>query len=88
LRVRARHAILGACSSGSQRERARSLVAASEEARGLGHSEINSTDLLLALTRDDKTAPLLASLGVDEPAVREAIGRGAASDEPPAASAS
>jgi ATP-dependent Clp protease ATP-binding subunit ClpC len=57
---------------------------ASDERR----SEINSTDLLLALTRDKKTAPLLASFGVDEPAVREAIRRRAASDEPPAASAS
>lgn len=63
------------------------LNAAMDVASDERRSEINSTDLLLALTRDKQTAPLLASLGVDEPALREAIRRGAASDEPPAAPA-
>ncbi|MEA2198251.1 MAG: ATP-dependent Clp protease ATP-binding subunit ClpC [Solirubrobacteraceae bacterium] len=66
----------------------RLLMFAAARALDDGRDRITENDLLLALTRDEKTGPLLASLGVDEAAVRDAIGRGAASDEPPAASAS
>ncbi|MGI8506259.1 MAG: Clp protease N-terminal domain-containing protein [Solirubrobacteraceae bacterium] len=40
-----------------------------------GHSEIDTRDVLLALTRDETTSSLLADLGVDERAIREAIER-------------
>jgi ATP-dependent Clp protease ATP-binding subunit ClpC len=46
-------------------------------------TEIEVRDLLLALTRDELTAPLLAELGVDEGAMRDAIERHAAGEEPP-----
>jgi ATP-dependent Clp protease ATP-binding subunit ClpC len=46
-------------------------------------TQIELRDLLLALTRDEQTAPLLAELGVDEIAMRNVIDRHAASEEPP-----
>ena len=46
-------------------------------------TEIELRDLLLALTQDESTAPLLAELGVDESAMRNAIARHAAGEEPP-----
>jgi ATP-dependent Clp protease ATP-binding subunit ClpC len=50
-------------------------------------SEIEVTDVLLALTRDEPTARLLAELGVGEAALREAIMRDRAAGEPPEAAA-
>ena len=46
-----------------------------------GRDRITESDVLLALTRDEKTGP---GLGVDEAAVREAIERAATSEQPPA----
>jgi ATP-dependent Clp protease ATP-binding subunit ClpC len=40
-----------------------------------GRSEIESRDVLLALTRDEKIAPVLADLGVDEATVLQALAR-------------
>jgi ATP-dependent Clp protease ATP-binding subunit ClpC len=52
-----------------------------------GRSEIESRDVLLALTRDEKIAPVLADLGVDEAAVLEALARRRPTRRPPPASA-
>jgi hypothetical protein len=52
-----------------------------------GRSEINAGDVLLALTRDQMTAPLLANRGVDEAWVRDAIKRAGAPEKPPEAAA-
>ena len=49
-----------------------------------GRSEIDSRDVLLALTRDEKIAPVLADLGVDEAAVLEALSRRREPQPPPA----
>ncbi|MGB0096328.1 MAG: Clp protease N-terminal domain-containing protein [Solirubrobacteraceae bacterium] len=65
----------------------RLLMAASARALDDGRSEFNVTDLLLALTGNDETAALLADLGVDEQAMREAIERHRAPTEPPEPSA-
>jgi hypothetical protein len=51
-------------------------------------TDIEPGDVLLALARDEKTGALLAGLGVDEQALREAIERARASEEPPAAAES
>jgi ATP-dependent Clp protease ATP-binding subunit ClpC len=53
----------------------RLLVLAAGRALDDGRSEIESRDVLLALTRDEKIAPVLADLGVDEAAVLEALAR-------------
>jgi ATP-dependent Clp protease ATP-binding subunit ClpC len=52
-----------------------------------GRSEIDSRDVLLALTRDEKIAPVLADLGVDEAAVLEALARRRLPPRPPPPSA-
>jgi ATP-dependent Clp protease ATP-binding subunit ClpC len=64
------------------------LMFAAARALDDGRDRINESDVLLALTRDEKIGPLLAGLGVGEAAVRQALGRAAASEEPPAASGS
>jgi ATP-dependent Clp protease ATP-binding subunit ClpC len=61
----------------------RLLMVAAARALDDGRSEIDASDILLALTRDEKTGPLLAGLGVDEAGVREAIEHTGASEEPP-----
>ena len=53
----------------------RLLVLAAGRALDDGRSEIDSRDVLLALTRDEKIAPVLADLGVDEAAVLDALAR-------------
>jgi ATP-dependent Clp protease ATP-binding subunit ClpC len=63
------------------------LMIAAARALDDGRSEIDSSDVLLALTRDEQTGPLLARLGVDEAAIRHATDRPGASEEPPEASA-
>jgi ATP-dependent Clp protease ATP-binding subunit ClpC len=65
----------------------RLLMVAAARALDDGRSEIDASDVLLALIRDDETRPLLAGLGVDEAAVREAIVRARAAEEPPEAAA-
>ena len=54
----------------------RLLILAAGRALDDGRSEIESRDVLLALTRDEKIAPVLAELGVDEAAVLQALARG------------
>jgi ATP-dependent Clp protease ATP-binding subunit ClpC len=53
----------------------RLLMLAAARALDDGRSLIEPTDLLLALTRDEQTRPLLAELGVDEAAVTNALRR-------------
>lgn len=65
------------------------VIVAQERAHELqddGRSEIDASDGLLALIRNEQTGPLLLGLGVDEAAVRNAIERAGRSEEPPAAS--
>ena len=61
----------------------RLLVVAAGRALDDGRSEIESRDVLLALTRDEKIAPVLADLGVDEAAVLEALARRRGPQAPP-----
>ena len=65
----------------------RLLVVAAGRALDDGRSEIESRDVLLALTRDETIAPVLADLGVDEAAVLEALARRRGPQAPPPASA-
>ncbi len=51
------------------------LVVAARRALDDGRSEIEARDVLLALTRDETIAPVLADLGVDEAGVLEALAR-------------
>jgi len=53
----------------------RLLMTAGAQALDEGRSEIDASDVLLALTRDESISPLLADLGVDEAAIRKAIQR-------------
>jgi len=62
----------------------RRLVVAAARARDEGRSEIESRDVLLALTGDEKIAPVLAELGVDEEAVLAALARRRRPKPPPA----
>lgn len=52
----------------------RLLMFASARALEDGRTQIEPPDVLLALTRDEEVGPLLADLGVDEAAVRRALG--------------
>ncbi len=65
----------------------RLLIVAAGRALDDGRSEIEARDVLLALTRDEKIAPLLAELGVDEAAVLSALERRRPPHAPPQASA-
>jgi ATP-dependent Clp protease ATP-binding subunit ClpC len=65
----------------------RLLMLAAARALDDGRSLIEPTDVLIALTRDEQTGPLLAELGVDEAAVRAALGRRRPPNPPPQASA-
>jgi ATP-dependent Clp protease ATP-binding subunit ClpC len=56
----------------------RLLRSGAARARDDGRSEIDVADLLVALTRDEATSQLLASLGVDVTAVRDTLEREAA----------
>jgi ATP-dependent Clp protease ATP-binding subunit ClpC len=58
----------------------RLLMSATARALHGGRSEVDVADLLLALTGDEATSRLLASLGVDVTAVRDALERTAPSD--------
>jgi hypothetical protein len=51
----------------------RLIMTAAARALDDGRIEISVGDLLLALSRDRDTGPLLAELGADERAIREAI---------------
>jgi ATP-dependent Clp protease ATP-binding subunit ClpC len=61
----------------------RLLVRAAGRALDDGRSEIESRDVLLALTRDEKIAPVLADLGIDEAAVLDALARRRGAEAPP-----
>jgi ATP-dependent Clp protease ATP-binding subunit ClpC len=61
----------------------RLLTVAAGRALDDGRSEIESRDVLLALTRDEKIAPLLAELGVDEATIIEARARRRGNRPPP-----
>ena len=63
----------------------RLLTVAAGRALDDGRSEIEARDVLLALTRDEKIAPLLAELGVDEAAILEALARRRGNRPPPEA---
>jgi ATP-dependent Clp protease ATP-binding subunit ClpC len=65
----------------------RLLILAAGRALDDGRSEIESRDVLLALTRDEKIAPVLAELGVDEAAVLQALAHRRPPQSPPQASA-
>jgi len=65
----------------------RLLMLAGARALADGRSLIEPTDVLLAMTRDEDTAPLLAELGVDEAAVANALRRRRPPNGPPRASA-
>jgi ATP-dependent Clp protease ATP-binding subunit ClpC len=65
----------------------RLLMLAGARALDDGRSLIEPTDVLLALTRDPDTGPLLAELGVDEARVAEAPRRRRPPEAPPDASA-
>lgn len=72
--------------------RAHKTAATSADGRGRPparheRTEITAEDLLLALTHDDTIAPLLADLGVDKAAVRDAIKRRRTPEAPPDPSA-
>ncbi len=51
----------------------RLIMTAAARALDDGRIEISAGDLLLALSRDGDTGPLLAELGADETAIRDAI---------------
>jgi ATP-dependent Clp protease ATP-binding subunit ClpC len=65
----------------------RLLMVAAGRALDDGRSEIESRDVLLALTRDEKIRPVLADLGVDEAKVLKALERRRPPEAPPQASA-
>jgi hypothetical protein len=54
----------------------RLMMSAAARALDDGRTEIGVEDLLLALSRDRDTGPLLAELGADERALRDAVGEG------------
>jgi ATP-dependent Clp protease ATP-binding subunit ClpC len=64
----------------------RLLMLAASRALADGRSLIEPTDVLLAMTRDEDTGPLLAELGVDEAAVANALRRRGPPNGPPRAS--
>ena len=61
----------------------RLLMLAASRALADGRSLIEPTDVLLAMTRDEDTGPLLAELGVDEAAVANALSRRRPPNGPP-----
>ena len=61
----------------------RLMLVAAGRALDDGRSEIEARDVLLALTRDETIAPVLADLGVDEAAVLEALARRRGPGSPP-----
>lgn len=65
----------------------RLLMVAAARALDDGRTDAELRDLMLALTRDERAAAVLARLGVDEASLRRAIDASDASEEPPAASA-
>jgi len=63
----------------------RLLMVAAARALDDGRTRIETTDVLLALTRDETTGPLLAGFGIDEARIREANEQAGNPDEPPEA---
>ena len=64
---------------------ARLLMSAAGRALEDGRSEMTGEDLLIALTRDARTASVLAELGVDEAAIRGVLARRAGPEDAPCA---
>lgn len=75
----------GGARVGHRSEMLRLLMGAAARALEDGRSEMTGEDLLIALTRDPQTAPLLARLGVSEARIRRDRERHGAPEEPPAA---
>jgi ATP-dependent Clp protease ATP-binding subunit ClpC len=65
----------------------RLLMVAAARALDDGRSGIQPRDVLLALTRDEQTGPVLADLGVDDAAILRALERRRPPEAPPRASA-
>jgi hypothetical protein len=63
----------------------RLLMGAAARALEDGRTEMSATDLLIALSRDEQTGPLLGKLGAGEPAIRAALDDQATSNGPPEA---
>jgi ATP-dependent Clp protease ATP-binding subunit ClpA len=61
----------------------RLAMAAASHARDDNRSEVEISDVMLALTSDGETAELLAGLGIDAAAVRDAVKRRHGPREPP-----
>jgi ATP-dependent Clp protease ATP-binding subunit ClpC len=64
----------------------RLLMIAAARALDEGREDIQTPDVLLALTRDEQAGPLLAELGVDDVAIRRALERRRPPTAPPHAS--
>ena len=63
----------------------RLLLSAAARALEDGRTEMTAADLLIALSRDEQTGPLLGNLGAGEAAIRAALEDQATSDGPPEA---
>lgn len=61
----------------------RLLMSTAARALEDGRTEMTAADLLIALSRDEQTGPLLGKLGVGEAAIRAALEDQATSDGPP-----
>jgi ATP-dependent Clp protease ATP-binding subunit ClpA len=70
---------------GQDAEVTRLMRSAAARALDDGRNEITARDLLIALSRDGSTGPLLTELGADEAAIREALERHGGPERPPAA---
>jgi hypothetical protein len=65
----------------------RLLMSAAARALEVGRTEMTAADLLIALSRDEQTGPVLAQLGAGEAAIRAALERRRAAEGPPEAAA-
>lgn len=65
----------------------RLLMSAAARALEDGRTEMTASDLLISLSRDEQTAPVLAGLGAGEAAIRAALARRGTSQRPPEAAA-
>jgi hypothetical protein len=63
----------------------RLLMRAAARALEDGRTEMTAADLLIALSRDEQTGPLLGKLGAGEAAIHAALEDQAVSDGPPEA---
>jgi ATP-dependent Clp protease ATP-binding subunit ClpC len=68
---------------GQDADVARLMRSAAARALDDDRNEITPRDLLIALSRDERIGPLLAELGADEAAIREALDRPRGPEQPP-----